>query len=37
MILNDYRFRVPGCPPGWLDQYRERWEMLLTESEELAG
>jgi hypothetical protein len=28
MILMDYRFPVQGYPPGWLDQYRERWDLL---------
>src|SRR3990170_895605 len=28
MILMDYRFPVQGYPPGWLEQYRERWDLL---------
>jgi hypothetical protein len=28
MILDDYRFPVPGYPPAWLDKYRERWDLL---------
>ena len=31
MILMDYRFPVPGYPPGWLDKYRERWDLLEAE------
>ena len=19
---------VPGCPPGWMEEYRERWDLL---------
>jgi hypothetical protein len=30
MILSDYRFPVPGYPPGWLEQHRERWDLLET-------
>jgi len=26
-----FPFDVPGYPPGWLDQYRDRWEYLTTE------
>ena len=28
MILMDYRVQVPGYPPGWLEQYRERWDLV---------
>jgi hypothetical protein len=28
MILMDYRIPVQGYPPGWLDKYRERWDLL---------
>jgi hypothetical protein len=28
MILMDYHFPVQGYPPGWLEQYRERWDLL---------
>jgi hypothetical protein len=24
----EYRFTVPGYPAGWLDQYREQWDLL---------
>jgi hypothetical protein len=23
-----YSYEVPGYPPGWLDGYRERWDLL---------
>ena len=25
-----YGFPVPGFPAGWMEQYRERWELLRT-------
>ncbi len=28
MIRGDYRIPVPGYPAGWLEQYRERWDLL---------
>jgi hypothetical protein len=28
MILMDYQFPVQGYPPGWLDQFRERWDLV---------
>ena len=30
MVLMDYRFPVQGYPPGWLEQYRDRWDLLQT-------
>lgn len=23
-----YQFKVPGFPDGWIEQYRERWDLL---------
>lgn len=27
-VLPDYKFPVPSAPAGWLDQYRDKWELL---------
>lgn len=27
-LLPSYRWDVPGYPDGWLEQYRERWDLL---------
>jgi hypothetical protein len=27
-VLPDYGFEVAGYPPGWMDRWRERWEIL---------
>ncbi|HSH60080.1 MAG TPA: hypothetical protein VK988_10645 [Acidimicrobiales bacterium] len=27
-ILPSYSFEVAGYPPGWLDRYRDRWDLL---------
>jgi hypothetical protein len=27
-ILPSYSFEVDGYPPGWLDRYRDRWDLL---------
>lgn len=27
-LMHTFRRDVPGCPPGWLDEWRERWELL---------
>lgn len=29
-ILPRYPFRVPGVKDGWLDEYREKWDLLTT-------
>ncbi len=30
MIRPDYRLSVAGYPAGWLEAYRERWDLLRT-------
>jgi hypothetical protein len=27
-LLPAYGFEVPGYAPGWLDQFRERWDLI---------
>jgi hypothetical protein len=29
-VLWDYGFEVPGYPPGWLDRYKEYWDLITT-------
>jgi hypothetical protein len=29
-IRPKYQFEIPGFPDGWMDQYRERWDLLLS-------
>jgi hypothetical protein len=29
-IRPKYQFEVPGFSDGWMDQYRERWDLLLS-------
>jgi hypothetical protein len=30
-LMRRYPWDVPGYPPGWLDQYRNRWDYLTSE------
>lgn len=30
-VLPAYPHAVPGFPPGWLEEYRERWELLAVD------
>jgi len=27
-VLSDFGFPVPGYPAGWLEQYRDRWDLV---------
>jgi hypothetical protein len=27
-LLPRHKDRIPGFPDGWMDQYRERWDLL---------
>jgi hypothetical protein len=29
-VLPEYSFRVPGYPAGWMDSYRDRWDLIST-------
>ena len=31
-IRPDYRFGIPGYPKGWMDKYREKWDLLTENS-----
>lgn len=32
-----YAFQVPGFPPGWLEPYRERWDLLAGAQDPAEG
>lgn len=31
-LLPNYRYSVPAAPPGWLEEYRDRWDLVGQET-----